>query len=603
MREQVLKFTIFIFLFLIIPVISSPPADPIHCSDSNHNTNCTITNAIGMFPDRSICKASEVMYPTSEDELVSIVALASQRNRKMKVATRYSHSIPKLVCLDDDYDGVLISTKNLNRVLKIDVEAMTMTVQSGVTLREIINEAAKYEMALPYTPYWWGLTIGGLIGTGAHGSTLWNKGSAVHEHVIHITIITPADHQDGYAKVRNLTEFHDEDINAARVSLGVLGVISQVTLKLEPMFKRSITYLSKNDSNLGDELISFGKKHEFGDVLWYPSQQKVVYRVDDRVSIDTPGNGLYDFMPFRALPSEIYEIIRSKEEYQERLNIAEGKCHNAKLVTATLAHLSYGLTNHGLPLFEYPIVGFHNRMQASGACLDSWDNHFTSCPWDSRINGEFYHQTTFSIPLSSVTNFIEDVQQLVRLEPMALCGLELYNGILMRYVTASDAYLGKTEDAVDFDFTYYRSKDSLTPRLYEDIIEEIEQIGLFKYGGLPHWGKNRNLAFVRVIKKYNKADKFLEVKDKYDPQGLFSSEWTDQILGLKEGVTILKDGCALEGLCICSQDIHCAPKKNYFCRPGRIYKEARVCRQGKEDHDLGNLANIATPYRLHYSEL
>ncbi|MCI54584.1 L-gulono-14-lactone dehydrogenase-like, partial [Trifolium medium] len=66
-------------------VISTPPADPIKCSSKN--TNCTITNANGAFPDRSICKAGEAMYPTSETELISIVALASKNNRKMKVAT------------------------------------------------------------------------------------------------------------------------------------------------------------------------------------------------------------------------------------------------------------------------------------------------------------------------------------------------------------------------------------------------------------------------------------------------------------------------------------------------------------------------------------
>lgn len=201
----------------------------------------------------------------------------------------------------------------------------------------------------------------------------------------------------------------------------------------------------------------------------------------------------------------------------------------------------------------------------------------TACPWDPRIKGEFFQQSTFSVGLSVVKSFIQDVQKLVALEPKALCGLELYSGILMRYVKASSAYLGKQEDAIDFDITYYRSKDPMAPRLYQDILEEIEQIALFKYGALPHWGKNRNLAFDGVIKRYKNAGEFLKVKNMYDPSRLFSSEWTDQILGLRNGVTTLKEGCALEGLCICSHDIHCAPSKGYLCRPGKTFQNAKVC--------------------------
>ncbi|XP_059305342.1 probable L-gulonolactone oxidase 6 [Lycium ferocissimum] len=561
--------------FMIYSVKSSPPEDPIKCS-SKTNLNCTITNSYGAFPDRTICKAAQAVFPTTEEEIISIVANATREKRKMKVATRFSHSIPKLVCPDGE-DGLLISTKFLNKILRVDQENMTMTVESGVTLKQLIREAAKAGLVLPYTPYWWGLTIGGLLGTGAHGSTLWGLGSSVHDYIVQLRIITPDEAANNYAKVRTLTNGNPE-LDAARVSLGVLGVISQVTLKLQPVFKRSITLSERNDSDLGDDAAKFGRQHEFADFTWYPSQRKVVYRIDDRVPANIPGNGLNDFLGFRSTSSLVLAILRTSEETQESTNDARGKCSSAKITTSTLKISAYGFTNNGFAFTGYPMVGFHNRFQASGTCLDSLeDARITTCPWDSRVKGLFFHQTTFSISLSKVKDFIEDVQRLVALEPRALCVLDLYNGILMRYLTTSNAYLGEQEDALDFDITYYRSKDPMSPRLFEDFLEEIEQLAFFKYEALPHWGKNRNVAFIGAISKYKNADKFLKVKQSYDQLGLFSSEWTDQVLGLKDGLTIVKEGCALEGLCICSEDIHCAPKKGYFCRPGRTYKEARVC--------------------------
>lgn len=77
------------------------------------------------------------------------------------------------------------------------------------------------------------------------------------------------------------------------------------------MFKRSITYLSKNDSDLGDQVLVFGKQHEFADMIWYRSQHKVVYRMDDRVNSDMSGNGLYDSITFRAISPLTLAIIRT----------------------------------------------------------------------------------------------------------------------------------------------------------------------------------------------------------------------------------------------------------------------------------------------------
>lgn len=299
---------IFFFCFFTF-ASATPPDDPVKCELGN--TMCSVTNSYGAFADRAKCRAEKVEYPYSEAELISMVAAATKAGQKMRVVTRYSHSITKLVCTDGK-DGVLISTKFLNKVVGTNPEAKTLTVESGVTLRQLIEEAAELELALPYAPYWWGLTVGGLMGTGAHGSSLWGKGSAVHDYVSEIRMVSPGLASDGYVKVRVLSETMDPDeFRAAKVSLGVLGVISQVTFELQPLFKRSLTYVMQSDSDFGDQAVTFGDKHEFADFLWLPSQGKVVYRQDDRVPLNASGDGLYEFFPFRPQLSENLATFRS----------------------------------------------------------------------------------------------------------------------------------------------------------------------------------------------------------------------------------------------------------------------------------------------------
>ncbi|KAI5022189.1 hypothetical protein ZWY2020_058919 [Hordeum vulgare] len=558
---------------------SSPPPEPVICTRGGGTSNCTVTNTYGSFPDRTICRAASVAYPRTEQELLAAVASAASAKRKLKAATRHSHSLPKLAC-PGGRDGTIISTEWLNRTVRVDAAARLMTVESGMVLRDLIEAAGAAGLSLPHSPYWRGLTIGGLLATGAHGSSLWGKGSAVHEYVVAMRMVTPAPASQGFAVVRELGADHP-DLDAAKVSLGVLGVVSQVTLAMQPLFKRSVTLVKRGDGDLPAQVTAWGRLHEFGDMTWLPQEGQVLYRQDDRVDVSSPGDGLNDLLFFRSTPTRGLVAARAAEERLQENGTDAARCAAVRAGVAAAEQKAYGFTNDGASFTGYPVVGYQHRMQTFGSCIDSPEDGLrTACAWDPRVPGPFYYNSGFSVALSRAPAFAADMQRLRDLDPAAFCaGMDGRVGVLIRYVRASSACLGKAEDSVDFDLVYYRSRAAGDkPRAHADVVDEIEQMALRKYGGLPHWGKNRNSAFEGAIAKYPKAGEFLAVKEKYDPDGLFSSEWSDQVLGINGGSpSIVGKRCAIEGLCVCSDDSHCAPEQGYFCRPGKVYTEARVC--------------------------
>lgn len=253
-------------------------------------------------------QAESVVYPKTEDEVLMAVAQAAQRKQKIKVGTRTSHAGPKLPCPGGEH-GVIISSRDYDSIVSINASAMTVTAQGGVQLRHLLDEIAKHNLSLPQTPYWDGLTLAGMIGAGAHGSGLFGKGSALSAYVTGMSLVVPGNSSEGYAKIVVL-ENGDEDLKAARIHLGVLGFVSTVTLQLQPLFKRHVTKIFESDSDLERRILGIAERYEFGDVEWFPSQHEVIYRLDYRVPLSTPGEAVNKYSTFQPIPGEVLEEIR-----------------------------------------------------------------------------------------------------------------------------------------------------------------------------------------------------------------------------------------------------------------------------------------------------
>ncbi|KAK4274284.1 hypothetical protein QN277_017530 [Acacia crassicarpa] len=568
MPNRFCLFSLFLILFSLSHALTPP--SPLHC---DHH-GCTLLNSYGAWPDRASCHALNVTYPTTEQELLLAVAYANRNNLKAKVVTRFSHTIPKLACPSPDLNTLLISTDKYSSGIEIHAANLAVTVDPGVPLRHLIDKVEESGFSVVAAPYWEGVTVAGLINTGAHGSSWWGNGGAVHDHVIGISIVVPASKSEGYAKILRLQR-QDPLLNAAKLSLGMLGAISKVKLSIEHRFKRSITYNFTDDANVEDEYMEHAKKYEFADITWYPSKHTAVYRYDSRVPLNVSGDGVNDFIGFQPNPILASNLVREIEKLQENTRDVNGKCATAATTIAYKKLMKNGLKQNGVIFTSYPVVGYQGKMQTSGSCLYS-TRIDTACAWDPRIKGLFFYESTAIFSASTFGDFVRDVKKLRDLNPQNFCGVDIYNGFLIRFIKASNAYLGQSQDSVAVDFNYYRSDDPSSPRLNQDVLEEVEQMAFFKYGAKPHWAKNRNVAFLGVQNKYPKFKEFIAAKQQLDPQNIFSSKWSDDLVYGKEGEKV--DGCALEGLCICTQDRHCSPQKQYFCSEGLVYKEARVCR-------------------------
>ncbi|MFD5264708.1 FAD-binding protein [Streptomyces sp. NPDC058335] len=164
--------------------------------------------------------AKELHRPASLDALRSLVA-ASERVRVLGSG----HSFNAIA--EPGADGVLLSLGALPAEVEVDSAARTVRVGGGVRYAELARRVHAHGLALPNMASLPHISVAGSVATGTHGSGVGNGPLAAP--VREVEIVTA----DGSTVVIGRG---DERFGGAVTSLGALGVVTALTLDLEPAF-------------------------------------------------------------------------------------------------------------------------------------------------------------------------------------------------------------------------------------------------------------------------------------------------------------------------------------------------------------------------------
>ena len=130
--------------------------------------------------------------------------------------------------------GVAVDLTRLNQVIDYPARDMTVTVQAGIRLAELQAVLATENQELPVdVPLPDRATLGGSIAVNASGPRRFGCGT-LRDYVIGITLMNDEGEafKAGGRVVKNVAGY--DIMKLATGSLGTLGVITQVTLKVKP---------------------------------------------------------------------------------------------------------------------------------------------------------------------------------------------------------------------------------------------------------------------------------------------------------------------------------------------------------------------------------
>jgi decaprenylphospho-beta-D-ribofuranose 2-oxidase len=148
-------------------------------------------------------------------------------------------------------NGVIVDVTGMRRILSWDAVQGIMQVEPGVTVRDVVRVALADRWWPAVAPSAADATIGGCVAMNVNGKNAWKCGS-FGEHLLSLTVLLATGQELAVLPESDPILFH-----ALVGSAGLLGIITSITLQLQPVPSSRVDVLVRSAASFGEMLAIF----------------------------------------------------------------------------------------------------------------------------------------------------------------------------------------------------------------------------------------------------------------------------------------------------------------------------------------------------------
>jgi L-gulono-1,4-lactone dehydrogenase len=418
------------------------------------------------------CRPAAIEHPGSIEQLSAAIGRARERGLRVRVAGA-GHSFSGIA----RSDGAMLMLDRLTDVLDVEHSAGLVRVQAGITIHALSERLDAHGLALENLGDIDAQSIAGAISTATHGTgaRLRNISSQVTE----LTLVLADGSTLVCSRERDL-----EGFLAARVGLGALGAIAEVTLRCVPAFTlRGVDAPAPLADTLDrfDELAAANDHFEF---FVFPHTDTALTRTNNRTAEPPrPRGRLSAYANDVLLTNHAFGLLcRAGRRFPDRIPQIN------RLVTR--------------------LAGGSVRVERSADVFAS--------PRLVRFT-----EMEYALPRERTTEAVRRVLEMIEQRRFAVPF-----PIEVRTVAPDDAFLSTAAGRAS-GFVAVHMYRGMTWQPYFRAVESI----MDELDGRPHWGKRHFQTAATLRPRYPDWDRFQAVRARLDPGGVFANDWTDRVLG------------------------------------------------------------------------